>query len=185
MLVKLLETDEEREDVYKLVYKEYLKAGYITPREDERFVHYAGLLDKIPQTDVFVVYDSDKLVGTNSLTRDSENGMHVCADFPLQVMRERNTGKSLVASWRIVVDSSHRDKDTVRQLIRACLYRGVALGVETWLYSFHPKHALAYMRFLNAEVIGFSESTDGLHNAPALLLRGYTKDIPKWWFFEH
>lgn len=181
MLIRLLETEIEREQMYRLVHDEYFKAGYIESREDGRFVHYQGILDRIPQTDVFLAYnDEDELIGTNSLTRDSDNGIHTRLDFPLQTMRERGTGKNLASSWRIVARSDS-GFSVVSNLIKATVRRAVAIGVETCLFTFHPRHYCQYQRGLNLELIGFNEHTDGLRNAPAVLMRIVKKDIPERW----
>jgi hypothetical protein len=183
LIIRELYTDDEREQMYRLVHDEYVGAGYIDPRPDKRFVHYKGLWDNISQTVTHLAYDDiGDLIGTNSLTRDSDTGIHTGIDFPKETMRERLTGKSLASSWRIVTRSDQRNSaGLICALIRATIQTMVTRGVETSLFTFNPKHMCRYHLALNMEMIGFNESTQGLHGAPAVLMRAYTKDYPERW----
>ncbi len=183
MWIRLLETDAEREQVFRLVHDEYVREGYIQPQSDSRFVHHCGLWDRIPFTDVFIAHDDNgDLIGTNSLTRDNEYGIHTLVDFPKETMRERLTGKVLASSWRIVTRNDCKAASgLVSALIRATVQRAKAIGVETCLFTFNPKHMCRYHIALNMEMIGFSEVTEGIH-APSVLMRVATKDVPDRWF---
>lgn len=182
MEIKLVKTKEELHEVYKLTYQEFLKKGYIDENEDKEFIHFHGILDNIPQTSVFIALEDNKVVGTNSITMDSENGIHTMVDFPKTTMRERLTGKVLASSWRIVVDHNYKHTLVIKKLIKATIDLGLSKGTETCLFTFNPKHAFIYQKLLNAEIVEFTESTIGFHNAPAVLMRLDTKNIPSWWF---
>lgn len=184
MNIRLLETELEREAMYRMVHDEYVKAGYIDQQPDGRFVHYDGLFDRIPQTDIFLAYDdTGDLVGTNSLTRDNDIGIHTAIDFPKETMRERLTDRNLASSWRIVTKADCRSGGgVVSALIKATVQRADNLGVETCLFTFNPRHMCRYHIALNMEMIGFAEHVEGLHNAPAVLMRVYTREIPARWF---
>jgi len=186
MIIALLETDEQRQQMYRLVHDEYVRAGYICPRDDRKFIHHDGLWDRLPQTDVFLAYDDNgELIGTNSITRDNDFGIHTSVDFPAETMSERFTGKNLASSWRIVTrEDCRKSSGTVAALIRASVQRCADMGIETVLFTFNPKHMCRYHIALNMEMIGFSKTTEGLRHAPSVLMRVYMKDIPARWFRE-
>jgi N-acyl amino acid synthase FeeM len=179
MIVRPIIDYAELTSVYRLTHDAYVAEGYIVKRESGLLIHYPRL-DGIPETTVLVAVDDGMIIGTNSVTVDGPEGVHCEADFPLQVHRERWAGSAFCCSWRIVTSQSYRDdwrvllalmKETVAEFFRR--------QTPVCLMTFHPTDALRWMKLLRATVIGFSETTTGLRNAPAILIRGDARQFPR------
>lgn len=178
MIIRPIESSYELNKVYELTYDAYLEKGYIKSNSLKILSHY-NHLDTIKETTVLIAKEENEIIGTNTITLDSINGLHCEKDFPLQVQRERWAGINLCCSWRIVTHKDIRDDwRIVYQLIKATTRIFVEKS-KICLMTFHPLDALKYIKILNAEVIGFSEYTTGLNNAPALLIKADSLKIPK------
>ena len=180
VVLKEIDSVQGLTEVYGLTYREYLAAGYIAANADETLAHYAEL-DGIDETTVFGAYVGDELVGTNSLTVDGPMGLHVDHDFPDQVRRIRRWcrghGLGLGASWRIVTDSRMRRGFAVLvELVRATVRKGCEIGLHVTLYSFHPAHERAYLKFLRLETIARDVCRAAGGN-PAVLMLGDSRTI--------
>jgi len=178
MIIREAISYPELHQVYKLTHDAYVDKGYIEPRCDDLLIHYPNL-ERIKETTVLIAEENGQIIGTNSLTLDNEFGLHCERDFPLQVMQERLTGLPLCCSWRIVTRKDIRDDwRIVYALIKATTQKIIQLKYRILLMTFHPMDALRYLRILNAEVDGFCHNVAGLHNAPALLVRGDVLNFP-------
>jgi len=175
-------TSRELDDVHRLVYEVYLRQGYCAPDRSGRLTHYPHL-DAAPETTVLAAYEGSRLLGTNSLTLDGPAGLHTDVDFPKECARIRAEGRRLAASWRIVTRPECRDsKRVVCALIQATVDLGfVRRGVQTCLFTFNPRHERVYRRLLNMRTLARRETTTGLLNAPAVLMRLDRESCPERW----
>lgn len=183
MIIKLLENDNERQKMYGLVYDEYIKQGYILPNESSKFEHYQGIFDRNPNTDVFLVYENNDITGTISFTRDSwTHSIPSVIDFPKETDEQRLLTSNLANTWRLVTKEEYRSNlSFITILLKEIIKRAIVLGVECTLASINPKHVGCYINLLNMEMIGFTKKSEGLQNAPSVLMRSFTRDIPQRW----
>lgn len=152
----ILTTQRELNDVYSLVYQEYLREGYISRNKEEKYLNYNGILDNIPQTHVLGVYNNCTLIGTVSLTVDG-------------------TAKL----WRLVTNKS----PTVLSLLFREVCRLIKqFEIESTFQVINPKHVEFYKSIANMEVVGELEPIKELNNAPAVLMVMHTCKIPARWF---
>jgi hypothetical protein len=179
VVVRPIADGTELDEVHRLTHDAYASKGYIDSNTDGRLIHYPQL-DHIPQTTVLVAVKNGIIVGTNSITLDGPAGLPCEKDFLLQIMRERMAGSALCCSWRIITHPDVRDTFTVLYaLIKETCKNIIQQKMNVCLMASHPNDALIYLKMLNAQVIGFSKDTTGLHNAPALLVRGDANSLPK------
>ena len=172
---------KDMEAVYRLTHDAYVAEGYIKPHPDGWLIHYPEL-DDIPETTVLVASEGKRgrrVVGTVSWTRDGKRGLHVDHDFKAEVDAVRAEGLRLGAAWRIVTTEDCRSKIAViMALVRAVVHDMISSGMEVALFSFNPKHAGAYARLLNMDVIAERSGVAGLNAAPAVLMRADWHKIP-------
>lgn len=179
MLVRPVASAEELDRVYRMTHDAYVEKGYIQKRPDGLFIHQPKL-ENIPETTVLVAVDGGKIIGTNTITADGEYGLHCERDFPLQVQRERWNGSALCCSWRIItVPSARDDWRVLYSLIKTTISEVARRGLRICFMTFQPIDALKYASLLHAEVIGFSESTASLRQAPALLIKADLLKLPR------
>jgi len=176
-------TAKEMKGVFELTHDEYVRQGYCQPRHDRVLQHYIHL-DNIPETFVFVAVENNKVIGTNSLTIDGPNKLHVDCDFPneTQVIRQQcNAGdKILASSWRIVTcDALRNTMTTFLHLVDITINTIVSNDVDVCLFTFNPKHESFYSKLLGLHTITYGSCR--ATQAPSVLMQVTTdKLIDKW-----
>lgn len=166
-------------DIYRLTHDVYVAEGYCAQRPDGLLIHYPRL-DGIENTHVIGAYDDGVLVGTNSWKLDGPEGLHVDDDFPSETERVRREGRRLGASWRIVTAGGCRNNRRVLLRIVGRTVRNMLdAGIETALFTFHPKHETAYARLLNMTTVATCCAITALDCAPAVLMRLDAEDVPR------
>jgi hypothetical protein len=178
--VRRVRDEAEMEDVYRLTHDCFVASGYCTPKPDGRLIHHPHL-HGIPQTTVLVAVVNDEIVGTNTWTLDGPAGLHVDRDFRQEVDAIRGEGRILACSYRIVTRVGYRnERSIVTGLIRETLNQFVAIGGQTAVFSFNPKHERVYQRLLNMATI--ARRTDCRDfNTPLVLMRMDVEKVPEGW----
>ncbi|MFH1022284.1 MAG: hypothetical protein V1809_02735 [Planctomycetota bacterium] len=181
VLIRPVRSSREMDAVYRLVHDTFLERGYCASQPDGRLIHYPHL-DHIPETTVLAAVLKGEIVGTISYTFDGPAGLHTDKDFKAECDVIRAEGKRLGASWRIATRNRFRyEKEVVMALIRTTVHYILDSGVETSVFTFNPRHERVYQRMLNMTTVTRSAGTDGLSNAPAVLMRMETENIPAKW----
>ena len=165
--------------VYQMTHEAYVKAGYFSEDASRLLIHYP-YFDHIPETTIFVALLHGKIAGSVSVTLDGINGFTVDEDFKSECEAIRLEGKPTATVWRLVVEDSLRTRRTiVLSLINEVVQWLLKAKVSTALFSVNPKHVNVYKRMLNMEVVAEKTNTEGLNNAPSVLLRGDPLKIPR------
>ena len=72
-----------------------------------------------------------------------------------------------------------------RRILMALIKETAALathqGVDTWLFTVNPRHESVYQRLLKMYTVSRKECTQGLTNAPAVLMRADREHLPGAW----
>ncbi|MFH1022798.1 MAG: hypothetical protein V1809_05365 [Planctomycetota bacterium] len=180
IVIRPVQNSGEMDDVYRLTHDSYVERGYCVPQPDGRLIHYPHL-DGISETTMLVAIWNGRIVGTNSLTFDGPEGLHVDAEFKTECDVLRATGRRLGASWRIATRKDCRDeRKVIMGLIRETVRSFVSEGGETCVFTFNPRHERVYQRLLNMKTVARSEGTAGLTNAPAVFMRCDVETLPVW-----
>jgi hypothetical protein len=172
----------ELEEVYRLTHDAYVEREYCRPRPDGRLVHYPHL-EGIPETIVLIALLDGRVVGSVSVTLDGPRGLHVDQDFGDTCDAVRREGVRVCAAWRIVTRRSLRgERRVVMALIKATFSTAFGrLACRAMLCSFNPRHEGFYRRACGMETIARRDSTRGLYNAPAVLMRVDADRLPERW----
>ena len=72
-------------------------------------------------------------------------------------------------------------KEVVMTLIQETLKSELEAGVATCLFTFNPRHENIYRKLLNMRTVARRENTQGLSNAPAVLMRLDREAVPERW----
>ncbi|MCW8131588.1 MAG: hypothetical protein KIS92_14670 [Planctomycetota bacterium] len=180
--VREARSEADMDAVYRITHDAYVVKGYCTPQPDGRLVHYPHL-DGIPETTVYVAELDGEIVGTNAVTLDGPNGLHVDHDFKDECDAIRAEGRRLAASWRIATRENLRsDTRVVMALIQETIRFWVMNDLDTCVCTFNPRHERIYKRLLNMVTVATRfESVAGLSNAPAVFMRLDLANIPDRW----
>lgn len=181
--VSLASNPSDMEKVYRLTYKAFLKANLIAERADEKVVHHPNL-DALDETYVIVAKSGDDVIGTITVTLDSEAGLHTdCPSFKTKTDEIRKESRKLASSWRIAIDPEHNATIAVlNMLLNKVAYIVHDEKIETILYTFSPTHARIYERMLNLEAVAHGEDDNpDIHNDQkhVVMMRGYTEKLPE------
>ena len=122
-----------------------------------------------------------EIVGTNTLTFDGIAGLQADSEFKAQCDKIRAEERRLACCWRIVTRFTAREESKiVLGLMAESINLALTSGVETCVFTCHPKHRRVYQRLLNMKPLAESLSTDGLSNAPAVFMRCDLESLPGW-----
>lgn len=164
---------EDLEDVYRLVYRAFVRRNYVDNSRVERHVHYDGRFDHIPSTVIFLARqkETEMLVGSISATIDSKAGLPAEEDFPEAIARiRRNLGK-IYHVWRLAIDPEVVDQsiEITYGLISLSLFSEKLADCAGSTAIIHPRHVPFY-RTLECVPIAYQACASGFSNAPAVLI---------------
>lgn len=182
VIVRPVRSGVELEEVYRITHDAFVERNYCAPQPDGKLIHYPQL-ENIPETTVLVALQDGKVMGTVSLTLDGPHGLHVDTDFKATVDQVRAEGIKVGASWRIATRQALRGE---RQVVMALIGEVVSYAFEifdldTFLCTFNPRHERIYGRLLGMRTIARNEASEGLENAPAVLMRCDRTSVPEKW----
>jgi N-acyl amino acid synthase FeeM len=151
---RLIETAEDREQIYRLRYRAYIQEGAVEPRADQRLT---DRFDDLPNTWIFGIYSEGVLASSirvSVATPEHPTSPSVDA-FPDVLQPSLAKGKVIVDPTRFVADPlrarSARELPylTVRLGYVACAHFNADLGLAT----VRADHAAFYRRVFLQEMI--------------------------------
>lgn len=156
IVVRLAETAEEVEAANRLVCANYVDVGLWDDEEEFRSSKYHHTVARI----VFVMLDGEKIIGTVSIIKDSQNGLPADTFQPQLMSRLRATGERLAEVTALAVDKSVEQQRTLvlflyKYLYQYSFYYG---GIDRFVATVTPKHAFFYESICCFEKL--SNSTD-------------------------
>jgi len=181
VIIRPVANDAEMMMVHRLTHDCYVSKGYAPPQPNGRLVHYPEF-DSLPSTTVFVAIQHGEVVGSISMTVDGPDGLTVDKDFKEECDGMRQAGRRLAVAWRLVMKHSvNPSRRILMALIKETAARATRLGADTWLFTVNPRHESVYQRLLKMYTVARKEGTQGLSNAPAVLLRADHESLPEAW----
>ncbi|MFC1479506.1 hypothetical protein ACFL6F_02815 [Planctomycetota bacterium] len=151
--VRLARTKQELQEAYRIVYEQYMGAGYVKNNTKEmRFLpHFA-----LPTSYTFIASDSnEKIIGTLTLVFDGQLGFPSEDEFPGPIKALRENGEKLAE-----ISCLATEKQCERMAVVVSLYRAVYAyachlkGATGFFISSMKKHMKFYTRHLLFDVIG-------------------------------
>jgi hypothetical protein len=175
---KLVETAAELEASAQLVYREYLKRGYVTPDPSELKL---SLYQILPQTTTLIGKQGENIVVTVTLIPDSPNGLPMDRTYPHELAQLRQSRRRLAEVGLLALDSqrlgrgifllAHPDKLLlVFKLFKLLRDYASVVQVDDFVIAFNPKHQLLY-KCLCFQPLGGPAYYDGDTQKPAIARR--------------
>lgn len=168
--IKIANTLEEREAVFKLAYQIYLKKGYITENENEWLIQN---YDTNQETIILIVQDRQKnIAGSITLVFDGHAILPAEKIYHHELKQLRASGKKMVELSRLIINPEYRNSKEILVLLFNYLaiishhikkYNGIIIEVN-------PRHKAYYKTLLHFEEIGVEKPCPQVQNAPAVLL---------------
>lgn len=175
--IKSAENMDEFSQAFGLVYKEYLRSGYIPePKSSEMLYNIYHLL---PETTVFVAKSYLTVVSTLTQIFDSDLfGLPMDSLYKneLDVLRDR--GRKIAEITALATEKSFRWKNLFMYLCKAMLWHTKYSGINDLCITINPKHVRFYKTIFLFEQFGPERHYPRV-NAPAVPLRLNIDEIDK------
>ena len=169
-IVKIANSLEEREAVFRLAYQVYLEKGFIKPNFAEWLVQN---YDAMNATVVLSVWDKNKKLA-GSLTLIFEENMKLPAEkiYSDEIKTLRAKGEKLLEVSRLVVSQEFRNSKEVLLLLYNYLmiYSFYVKNYSGMVIEVNPRHKAYYKALLKYDEIGVEKACPSVQNAPAVLL---------------
>lgn len=171
---RLAETPEDREEIYRLRYRAYLREGAILPNTDQRVT---DRFDNLPNSWIFGVYFDGVLASSVRISVASpEHPVSPSMDvFPDLLKPELDEGKVLVDPTRFVADPGRERRfpelpyATLRLAYVACGFFNADLG----LASVRAEHQAFYRRVFMHKPLSAPRDYPGLVKPICLMAVDY------------
>ncbi len=180
--VRTVRDDVELDVVYRMAHEAYLHQGYCAPTAPKRLNLYPSL-DGIEETRVWVLDFKGTIQASVSVTQDGPKGLPMECGFGGLYAGVRLERRRLGAVWRMVKCSAAGalPNPGLIMVTTALTDAFCNRNLETFFCSVHPKHESFYRRVLKMRRVGFSRDSEGLQNAPAVLMRCDIESLPEKW----
>lgn len=169
--IKIANTREEREEVFRLGYQVYLEKGYIKKNVQEWLVQS---YDTNRETIILIVQDQSKAIA-GSVTLVFNESMKLPAEKiyseEIKSIIKKNNRK-LVEVSRLIINPDFRNAKEVLVLLfnYLCIYSYQIKNYDNLVIEVNPRHKNYYKEFLSFDEIGAEKSCPNVENAPAILL---------------
>lgn len=169
-IVKIANTQQEREDVFRLGYQVYREKGYIKENENEWMIQN---YDFNQDTIILTVLDHNKkLVGSVTLVFEGTTILPSNNLYKNELNALRKKGSKLAELSRLVVDRNHRNCKEVLVLMfnYLAIYIKDVKQYDGLVIQVNPRHVQYYKSLLSFEELGGEKACPIVQNAPAILL---------------
>jgi len=168
--VKLAQTLEEREAVFRLAYQVYFEKGFIKKNSREMLIREYDFDDA---TAILMVKDhSNNIVGSVTLVFDGESYLPAQTLYGEEILNLRRSGEKTVEISRLIIDPKFRNSKEILLLMINYLFI-FASYVRNFTYlaiEVNPRHKNYYQELLGFHQVGGEKPCPSVENAPALLL---------------
>lgn len=169
-IVKIANTLEEREAVFRLGYQEYLKKGFINENPNEWLIRN---YDVAPETATLIVKDKQNhLVGSVTLVFDFDASLPAEKIFKSEINVLRQNNEKIVELSRLVIDPQYRNSKEVLVLLfnYIYIYSYLVKKYTSLIIEVNPRHTVFYKELLHFNKIGLEKACPSVQNAPAALM---------------
>ena len=168
--IKVANTLEEREAVFKLGYQIYLKKGFISENPQEWLIRS---FDANPETLILIVQEKSKnVVGSVTLVFDGSTKLPAEKIYSEELKILKNQKERIAEISRLVIDPNYRNSKEILVLLFNYLYiysyyvkNYTCLAIEV-----NPRHTNYYQELLHFRKIGTLKECPNVKNAPAMLM---------------
>jgi len=168
--IKIANTLEEREAVYRLAYQVYRAKGYIKENGNEWLLQP---IDASPETVVFIVQDQFKnIAGSITLVFDGSSKLPADKIYKDELNSLRKNGKKTTEISRLVISPDYRNSKEILVLLfnYLAIYSYRVKHYDNLVIEVNPRHKEYYKSILCFEEIGAEKPCPQVQNAPAVLL---------------
>lgn len=168
LVFKVAESKDELLQAYRLLYNEYLRAGYTSERSDGMLFTRHHLH---PGTRVLVACCQERVVSTAAIVCDSqEMGLPMDELYREELADLRRQGRNVAEVCSLASDRGRLAPALIRLFTRTLFLCSLRLSFDDVCVMVNPRHVPLYRRWCDLEVFGFERYYPKV-NAPAVALR--------------
>lgn len=168
--IKIANSMEEREGVFRLAYQTYLDKGYTEENANKILIQN---YDFNPETVILIVKDKEnKIAGSVTLVFKKNQTLPCETIFSDEVNSLELTDKKLVEISRLVIDSNYRNSKEIILLLfnYLSIYSLHNKSYTHLVIQVNPRHESYYEKLLCFKKIGQEKKCPIVQGAPAVLL---------------
>lgn len=151
-------------EIFSLAYKTFLENNLILPSESEQMDLYPQL-NKSGHTIIIIAECEGRIIATNSVTMDGENGLHTDTHFKKETDEWRRKSKALGSLWRIATEKKYRNNvKLIKDILKKTVEVIEVMGIATVVFTIEKRHEKIYKRIFGAETI--AEKVSSLDRNP-------------------
>jgi len=170
LIVKIANTLEEREAVFRLGYQVYLEKGYIKENYNEWLVQN---YDSCEETIIFIVQDQFKnIAGSVTLLFDKNSKLPVEKIYSEEIKELKKLNPKIAELSRLVISPNYRNSKSILVLLfnYLAIYLHRVKEYDGLVVQVNPRHKIYYKALLSFDEIGREKPCPQVQNAPAVLL---------------
>jgi len=168
--IKIANTLEEREAVFRLGYQVYLEKGYIKENYNEWLVQN---YDSCEETIIFIVQDQFKnIAGSVTLLFDKNSKLPVEKIYSEEIKELKKLNPKIAELSRLVISPNYRNSKSILVLLfnYLAIYLHRVKEYDGLVVQVNPRHKIYYKALLSFDEIGREKPCPQVQNAPAVLL---------------
>lgn len=168
--IKIANTLEERDAVFRLAYQVYLDKGYVIKNTNEWLVN---TYDQNHSTTIFLVKDrAGAIVASATLVFNDESILPTESIYKKEIKELSNSGSKIVEVSRLIINPDFRNSKEILVLLfnYMFIYGFHVKQFDTTIIQVNPRHKDYYRKLLNFKEIGGEKYCPIVQNAPAILL---------------
>jgi hypothetical protein len=157
LIIRLAKDKKEVEEANWLVYRNYVAEGFW---EEDIEAFHNNKWFRSSYRKVFVIEDSNRIIGTASIIQDSKEGLPSDAFQPEWMRYVRRTNDKLAEVSALAIDKSRQQRNLVLFLIKFYMqYSFYYAGIDRLIKACRPVHADFY-----ASIVRFQKVNGIVHN---------------------
>ncbi len=165
-IYKIAETDNEKQEAYRLIYNAYVANGLIKPNREGIY--------KLPHHDtkyakIFIAKHDKEIVYTMTIIDDGPLGLPLGELYYEELEKLRNQKLKIAEAGSLA--GKIESINTLHNLFARAFCYGLYNNYDCYLSTVHPKHQKYYERFWGFVQIGEIKTYKRVENHPAVLLK--------------
>ncbi len=153
VIFKKLDDLNRLSEIYSITYDAFYENGDI-PFNKKKMINSNPHLDNIEETIVIIAELNNKIIATNTLTKDGKNGLHTDKYFKIETDELRRKYKNIGSTWRIVTkDKENNNIKLIKNLIDYSNTVASEMDIKYNLFIVKDKHENVYKNLVNAKTI--------------------------------
>ncbi|MBW2568347.1 MAG: hypothetical protein JRD93_18225 [Deltaproteobacteria bacterium] len=162
------QTHDELKQAFSLVYKEYLRAGYVKKAVPSKML--VNIYNLLPETVVWIVKSNHTVVSTLTEIFDSPLGLPIDEVYEKELDELRSEERRIVEISALAIHKKHRWQNAYMPLFRGMLQHALSRRATDLCVAVNPKHKSFYKNILLFEDIGGKKNYPKV-SAPSVALR--------------